>query len=128
MLQDLRFVLRTHRKRPATTAVAVLMLALGLGANTVVFSLVEAFLLRPLELGDDDRLVRLHATQDIAGGERLRVTAGAFYNWRHRSRSLASLVAAADTGLTPRRWLSTGLGRSEFRRRDLLVGDRIGRP
>lgn len=100
MFQDLRFALRTLRKRPTTTAAAVLMLALGLGACTVVFSLVEAFLLRPLELEDPDRLARIYSTQEMSGAGRQRATPGAFYDWRRRSRTFESLVAAQDTGLS----------------------------
>ena len=61
MLQDLRYALRTFRKRPGTTGLAVVMLALGIGASTVVFSLVESLLLRPLDFADADRLVRIVA-------------------------------------------------------------------
>ena len=58
MLSDLRFAFRTLIKTPAFTAVAVLTLALGIGANTAIFSVVEGTLLRPLPFPNADRLVR----------------------------------------------------------------------
>ena len=78
LLQDLRFAARLLAKNPGFTAVAALSLALGVGANTTIFTLVSAVLLHPLPMQDPDRLVAVFTTD-----ERNR---GAFFNYMTTSR------------------------------------------
>jgi putative ABC transport system permease protein len=70
MLYDLRYTARSLIKNPGFTVFVVLILALGIGANTAVFSLVNAVLIRPLGFADPDRLVALHEGMPGAGFER----------------------------------------------------------
>ena len=66
-MNDLKFAFRQLRKSPGFTLVAVLTLALGIGANTAIFSVVEGVLLRPLPFPNSERLVRIYEALDDNG-------------------------------------------------------------
>ncbi|MCW5559384.1 MAG: ABC transporter permease, partial [Verrucomicrobiae bacterium] len=92
-MPDLRFACRQLLKNPGFTAVAVLTLALGIGATTAVFSLVNALLLRPLPFREPERLVWIG--NDIGGSGLSSVTtrAGAFADWQRQNSSFERLGA-----------------------------------
>ena len=69
MLQDLRFALRLLRKSPSFTAVAIVTLAMAIGANAVVFSVMNAFILHPLSLPQEERLYQIERGKDKAGNQ-----------------------------------------------------------
>jgi len=91
--QDLRYTLRQFRGRPGFTAVAVLCLALGIGANAAIFSVVNAVLLRPLPLKEPSRLMVLWE-QDIEHGKPLiEVSFANFTDWRAQNHAFEEMTA-----------------------------------
>ena len=88
IFQDIRYALRQLRKNPGFAAVAVITLALGIGANTAIFSVVNAVLLRPLPYKDDGRLVV------VLHNGRNPVAPANFADWQSQSRSFESMGAA----------------------------------
>ncbi|MCW5981447.1 MAG: ABC transporter permease [Bryobacteraceae bacterium] len=90
-VQDLRYGLRTLARNPGFTAVAVLALALGIGANTAIFSVVNGVLLRPLPYRQPDRLMRLSETSpDFAT---MAVAYPNFVDWNGQTRTFSGLAA-----------------------------------
>src|SRR5438093_864572 len=90
-LQDIRFGLRMLRKNPGFTTVAVLTLALGIGANTAMFSIVDGVLLKPLPYADPDQLVQL--TETWNGGDGSGPPSWPdFLDWRDRLSSFSGLL------------------------------------
>ena len=105
--QDIGYAIRTLRKAPGFTLVAALTLALGIGANTAIFSVVRGILLRPMPFGDPARLVVIGAS--YSGGKPMPFASPPnIYDWRDRSRSFSGL--AAFTGHTA---VLTGAGDPE---------------
>jgi putative ABC transport system permease protein len=89
--EDLRYGTRVLVKNPGFTLVAVITLALGIGANTAIFSLVEALLLRPLPYHEPDRLVLL--SDKVRAGERNYISYPNFSDWRERARSFEGMAS-----------------------------------
>jgi predicted permease len=92
LAQDLRYALRQLRKSPAFTTVAVLTLALGIGANTAIFSVIDAVLLRPLPFHNASRLVVVKTTEPGRRDD-IGVSYPAFLDWRSRNHVFESLSA-----------------------------------
>src|ERR687894_60539 len=89
LLQDVRYGLRVLSKSPGFTLVAVLSLALGIGANTAIFSVVNAVLLRPLPYDEPERLVLMY--EDAPDVANRSVSYPNFLDWRARSRSFEAM-------------------------------------
>lgn len=129
-LQDVRHGLRQLRRNPGFTTVAVLTLALGIGANTAVYSVVNAVLLRPLPYPDSDRLVWIAEVipalnAELAGG-------GDYVDWKGENRTLEQITAYDDSGSfnltsrgTPARVHAARVSASFFA--TLAVGPQLGR-
>src|SRR6185437_334394 len=96
LMQDLRFALRMLRKSPGFTAVAVLTLALGIGANSAIFSFVYGILLAPLPYKNPSRLIVLNETTPRVG--MVSVSYPNFLDWRAQSREFSQFAAAYSVG------------------------------
>ena len=103
MWADVRYALRSLRKAPAFTAVAVLTLGLGIGANTAIFSVVDGVLLRPAPFADIDRLMMVWETDRKSGTTREPASVPDYLDFRDRTTQFAELAAFAGTevNLTP---------------------------
>jgi putative ABC transport system permease protein len=105
-VRDAKYALRAFLSQPGFTCVAVLTLALGVGANTAIFSVVHAVLLRPLPYQDADRLVRIveHVPAALSvTGQPERVASMAideFLEWRDRTRTLSQMALYAPASMT----------------------------
>ena len=110
--QDVRYGLRMLRKTPSFTAVAVLTLALGIGANTTIFSVVNAVLLRPLPYPQPQQLVQVRKKAPRPGvpvlGGGSFVGGHEFVAWRGQCRSLSHIAAFGGGNVN-----LTGLGQAE---------------
>src|ERR1017187_2067634 len=105
MMQDLRFSLRTLRRNPLVTGVAVLSLALGIGANTAIFSLLQQVVLRSLPVQDPERLVTLRSDYSPPG-DSMSDTGGTtvfsyplYRDLRDQDRAFSGLIARTGTAV-----------------------------
>src|ERR1700747_1380127 len=102
LLQDVRYGLRMLVKKPTFTIVAVLTLALGVGANTAIFSIVNAVLLRSLPFPDPDRLVRIYCNNPGGGCRGVRFSVPEFDDLRTQTDVFedVSVIVFGPTNLT----------------------------
>jgi putative ABC transport system permease protein len=100
VLQDLRYAARMLRNRPGFTLVAVITLSLGIGANTAIFSVVNAVLLRPLPFRDPGRIVDIYERRANSGAANLPVSGHEFAAWQQRAQSFAAITLIQTDGLT----------------------------
>ena len=94
--RDLRYGLRTLRKNPGFTAVAVIALALGIGANSAIFSVVNTVLLRPLPYKDPERLAMVWEDNARSGFPRDTPAAANYVDWREQNQVFEGMAALAD--------------------------------
>ncbi len=93
LIRDVRFSLRTMARKPAFTAVAVMIIALGMGANTAIFSLVRAVLLRPLPFADPDRLVMVWEDASFIGFPKNTPAPANYLDWKTRNEVFEQMAA-----------------------------------
>jgi putative ABC transport system permease protein len=105
VLQDAKFGLRVLFKERAFAAIVVLTIALAIGVNTVIFSFVNFFVLRPMPFKDVDTLVFVSGSHPDRGHDRVRVSYGDYHEWQAEARSFEAMTA-----LRPANFNMTGAG------------------
>src|SRR4030095_14102976 len=108
LADDLRYAIRMMRKRPGVTAAAMLTLALGIGVNTAIFTVVNAVLLKPLPYASSDRLIFVSIGVNTGFGDRTPLPVAAFLPWVSAHRACDD-VAVYTSGNV----VVTGLGDAE---------------
>jgi putative ABC transport system permease protein len=99
LARDLRHGARLLWKAPGFSAVALAALALGMGATTAIFSVVDAVLLKPLPFRDPQRLLVIWESNPVQNLKEMFVTPGDFLEWRNQSRALEALAAIQDVSI-----------------------------
>jgi putative ABC transport system permease protein len=120
-LQDLRYTLRTWARSPGFAAIAAVTLAIGIGANTAIFSVVNAVLMRPLPYSEPQHLVRLYDNFVERGLLEWPASLHNFLDWRDRNRSFQEMAAWQSlsgnltAGVEPKRVIYTTVSQGFFR-------------
>jgi predicted permease len=120
LARDVKFAIRTLRKSPSFTIVAVLTLALGIGANTAMFSVIYTVLLKPLPFPESDRIVIFESTHNDQPHDIFRLAGADYYDWESQAKSFSQLALASYwstniTGIaTPERVVGMGVSSQFF--------------
>ncbi len=110
LLQDIRYAFRMLRKSPGFTSIVVLTLALGIGANATIFSVINAVLLRPLPYSQPEQLVRIYESNPGKGWPTFSISPPNFLDWRAQSHLIEKMAAYEPSGYsytsgdTPEHW------------------------
>src|SRR3954471_21837246 len=96
MLQDIRHALRQLRRTPAFTVAAVACLALGIGANTAIFSVINAVLVRPLPYPAPEQLVMVFAANESRHRDRNTMSPGDFLEWKAQNQVFERMAGVYD--------------------------------
>ena len=96
--RNLRYAARTFARTPAFTLVVLLVMALGIGANTALFTVIHAVLLKPLPFTQPDQLVSLYERDVLGGDDRNVVSGGVFENWQRQASSFEQMSVVGEDG------------------------------
>lgn len=97
LLKDIRYSVRLMVKSPGFTAVALIALALGIGANTAIFTVVNAVLLRPLPYPNPERLLTVYGTNPAQGQPQVPLSVADFLDWRSRNQIFENMAAYGNS-------------------------------
>lgn len=126
LMQDVRYAMRTLRRSPTFAIVAVLTLAIGIGAPAVIFTFIRAVLLRPLPYREPDRLIEVTETNPLKGWTHTVASPANYADWRATSTSFEGLAAFGgtdDKGASAYDLVLTGSGEPQQIKALLVTGD-----
>ena len=121
-LQDVRYSLRMLRKAPGFTAVAILALGLGIGANSVMFSALKGAVLEPFAFPQSGRLMNVYGTRPSSGSSGISLSAGDYLDFRARTGSFSALAAIHNVALNLSTGSDAGRGQSASSEAERLEG------
>ena len=110
LFADLRYAFRVMSRTPSFAVAVVSVLALGIGANTTIFSIVNAVLLRPLPFEEPERLVRIFTR--TPGGRLFELSPGKFYDWQRDAQSFEGMAMYQCCGFRELALTGTGAART----------------